>query len=110
MYSEEKSIEILNFLGFNKNKIYSSPFELSGGERRIVAIAGILAMEPEVLVFDESTAGLDLFAIKKFVELILRLNKNKTIIIVSHSHDVVKMIANRVFMIKNKKFFQVDEV
>ena len=106
--AEEKSIEILIFLGFNKEKINNSPFELSGGEKRLVAIAGILVMEPEILVFDEPTAGLDLFAIKKFMELILKLNKNRTIIIISHSHNEIKLIANRIFIIKNKQFLPVD--
>ena len=106
--AEEKSIEILNFLGFNKEKINNSPFELSGGEKRLAAIAGILVMEPEILVFDEPTAGLDLFAIKRFIELILKLNKNRTIIIISHSHNEIKLIANRIFIIKNKQFLPVD--
>ena len=103
--AEKISIEILNFLGFDKNKINNSPFELSGGEKRLVAIAGILAMNPEILVFDEPTAGLDLFAINNFLNLIFKLNKNKTIVIISHSHDKIKLIANRIFMIKNKQFF-----
>ena len=103
--AEKTSIEILNFLGFDKNKINNSPFELSGGEKRLVAIAGILAMNPEILVFDEPTAGLDLFAINNFLNLIFKLNKNKTIVIISHSHDKIKLIANRIFMIKNKQFF-----
>ena len=110
--SEKKSVEILNFLGFNKNKINNSPFELSGGEKRLVAIAGILAMEPEILVFDEPTAGLDLFAINNFLNLIFKLhkNQNKTIIIISHSYNEIKLISDRIFFIKNKQLFQINNL
>ena len=97
---------------FNKNKINNSPFELSGGEKRLVAIAGILAMNPEILVFDEPMAGLDLFATNNFLNLIFKLKKsqNKTIIIITHSHDEIKLIADKIFMIKNKQIFYVNNL
>ena len=82
-----------------------SPFELSGGQKRRVAIAGVIAMEPEVLILDEPTAGLDpkgrdeiLKQIKLFQEIY-----NMTIILVSHSMDDVSRIADKIFVMEKGK-------
>ncbi|MCM1989676.1 energy-coupling factor transporter ATPase [Oceanirhabdus seepicola] len=87
---------------FYKDK---SPFELSGGQKRRVAIAGVIAMEPEVLILDEPTAGLDpkgrdeiLKQIKHFQEIY-----NMTIILVSHSMDDVSRIADKIFVMEKGK-------
>lgn len=102
--SLEKSLHALEQVGFNKNKIEYSPFDLSGGERRLVSIAGILVMDPEILILDEPTAGLDLFARNKIVKMISDLNNvySKTIILISHSKEEINMLSDRIFTIDNK--------
>ncbi len=82
----------LDLVGLDYNKIKDkSPFELSGGQKRRVAIAGVIVTRPEVLVLDEPVAGLDPQGKKEFIELLHRLHKSfvKTIIIVSHDMNLV---------------------
>jgi energy-coupling factor transport system ATP-binding protein len=104
-----KAIASLKDVGFDQEKIYESPFELSGGEKKLVAIAGILAMEPEILIFDEPTAGLDIFAKYVFLKLLFNLHqeKNNTIIFISHSYQDIELIANRILTIENKKIIEI---
>jgi energy-coupling factor transport system ATP-binding protein len=73
-----------------------SPFRLSEGEKRRAAIAGILAMHPEMLVFDEPTAGLDPQSVRRFSQIIRRLLDSRSIVIVTHNMDFVADIADRV--------------
>ncbi|MBN1480994.1 ATP-binding cassette domain-containing protein [candidate division KSB1 bacterium] len=74
-----------------------SPFHLSEGEKRRVAIAGVLAMQPDMLVFDEPTAGLDPKSVQRFAMIVRRLvEAGKAIVIVSHSMDFVAEVADRV--------------
>ena len=77
-----------------------SPFELSGGQKRMIAIAGVLAMRPEVLVLDEPTAGLDPGSHAEIIELIKGIHEKtgSTIVIVSHNMDDVAKLANRIFV------------
>ena len=100
--SKKLAIDSLRKLGFNIDKIGYSPFELSGGEKKIVSIAGILVMDPEVLILDEPTAGLDFFAKRELIKTIIELNKNyqKTILIISHSYDLFKNICKETAKIK----------
>ena len=79
-----------------------SPFELSGGQMRRVAIAGVLAMEPEVLVLDEPTAGLDPKGRKEMMEMFSRLHKehNMTIVLVTHLMDDVANYADHVIVLE----------
>src|SRR5690606_17281682 len=82
-----------------------SPFELSGGQRRRVAIAGVLAMKPEILVLDEPTAGLDPRGRDEILGRIAQLHKkyNLTIILVSHSmEDIAKLVDRIIVMNKGK--------
>ena len=78
-----------------------SPFELSGGQRRRVAIAGVLAMEPQVLILDEPTAGLDPRGREEVLKLMADVHKNRgcTVIMVSHSMDEVARVADRVIVL-----------
>lgn len=79
-----------------------SPFELSGGQKRRVAIAGVLAMNPQIIVFDEPTAGLDPRGRELLFESIEKLKlKGKTIILVSHSMDDVARLADRILVMYN---------
>ncbi len=79
-----------------------SPFELSGGQKRRVAIAGVLAMDPQIVIFDEPTAGLDPRGREMLFDSIEKLkNKGKTIILVSHSMDDVARLADRILVMYN---------
>lgn len=83
-----------------------SPFELSGGQQRRVAFAGVLAMEPEVLVLDEPMAGLDPAARRDFLELIDRLHRNGlTVVMVSHSMDDLANCCNRIVVMNEGVVF-----
>lgn len=81
-----------------------SPFELSGGQKRRVAIAGVLAMNPDIIIFDEPTAGLDPLGREMLFESINELHKKgKTIILVSHSMDDVARLADRILVMSGGK-------
>ena len=89
-------------VGIKEELLDKSPFELSGGEKRRVAIAGVLAMEPDVLVLDEPTAGLDPQGRDELLNLIQRLNDcSMTIVFVSHSMEDVANIAKRVIVMND---------
>lgn len=92
--SEEETIEIakktLKLVGLDESYLEKSPFDLSGGQKRRVAIAGILAMNPDILILDEPTAGLDPQGAKEMLNLFKEINKQgKTVIIVSHDMNQV---------------------
>lgn len=84
-----RSYQAFRDVGLHEKYLDASPFQLSGGQKRRVAIAGILAMQPEVLILDEPTAGLDPVGRKEILSLIDRLHKEKhcTVIVVSHSME-----------------------
>lgn len=99
--SELKAFTALRSVGLSEDYWYRSPFELSGGQKRRVAIAGVLAMEPEVLVLDEPTAGLDPKGRDEILDQVARLHRerNMTIILVSHSmEDVAKYVGRLIVM------------
>lgn len=103
-YKEEEALEIakkaLNKVGIPETYYERSPFELSGGEKRRVAIAGILAIDPEVIVMDEPTAGLDPKGSKDIMELLKSMNESgKTIILVTHNMEHVIDYASRVVVL-----------
>lgn len=103
--SREKAEEIakdkLAVVGLNDAIYNKSPFELSGGQMRRVAIAGILAIEPEILVLDEPTAGLDPVGRKELMALFETLHKNgMTIVLVTHTMDDVANFADTVYVLK----------
>lgn len=110
----QKAREALEAVGFNPDEIGGlSPFELSGGQKRRVAIAGILAMAPEVLILDEPTAGLDPKARRELLELVATQHKahNRTTILVSHSMEDVARYVDRILVMDGGqvKFFDTPK-
>ena len=95
--------EAAKLVGIRDDQLEKSPFELSGGQKRRVALAGVLAMEPEVLVLDEPTAGLDPAGRENLMANIrdYHRNKGKTIILVSHSMDEIAQNVDRILVLKS---------
>ncbi len=94
----------LRKVGLDESYYKRPPFELSGGERRKVAIAGILAINPDILVFDEPTVGFDPASAKELMSLIVNLHMSgKTIIVITHDMDLVNEYAKKVFMLEKGK-------
>ncbi|MBR0536353.1 MAG: energy-coupling factor transporter ATPase [Clostridia bacterium] len=93
----------ISFVKLSEDYLDKSPFDLSGGEKRRVAIAGVLAMEPGVLILDEPTAGLDPVGKNDLLRLIVEYNKTtgSTVIFVSHNMDDVASIAQRVLVMSD---------
>ena len=106
--AEKKAIEALQQVGLKEKYYKSSPFELSGGQKRRVAIAGVLAMEPEVLILDEPTAGLDPKGRDEILDQIAYLHEQRkiTVILVSHSmEDIARYVDRILVMNKGEKAF-----
>ena len=96
-----RAFEALRSVGLPEELYYQSPFDLSGGQKRRVAIAGVLAMKPEVLILDEPTAGLDPAGRDEILDLVARLHRERgiTVILVSHSmEDVAKYVQRIIVM------------
>ena len=99
--AESIAKEKLTLVGLSEELFERSPFELSGGQMRRVAIAGILAMEPEILVLDEPTAGLDPSGRRELMKLFASLHQaGMTIVLVSHSMEDVAEYANLVYVLE----------
>ena len=99
--AEKIAREKLGMVGIDESLFERSPFELSGGQMRRVAIAGILAMEPEILVLDEPTAGLDPLGRKELMSLFKQLHlSGMTIVLVTHLMDDVAEYADQVFIME----------
>ena len=97
----KKAHEALIQVGLDETYFKRAPFDLSGGEKRKVAIAGILAIDPDILIFDEPTAGFDPQSGKDLMNLITEFHKNgKTIIIITHDMDLVNTYTKRVVMLE----------
>lgn len=103
--AEKKAKLMLDQVGINEKCYNKSPFELSGGQKRRVAIAGVLAMNPEIIVLDEPTAGLDPKGRDKILNRIKELHDNTGIgvVLVSHSMEDVANYAQRLIVINNGK-------
>ena len=95
--------EAAGFVGLTEEQLQASPFDLSGGQKRRVAIAGVIAMEPEVLILDEPTAGLDPDGREEILRNIeaYRKAKNATVMMVSHSMNDVARLTDRLFVLCN---------
>ena len=110
----EKAAAALAMVGLDKSYYEKSPLDLSGGQKRRVAIAGILAMDPAIIVLDEPTAGLDPQGARSMMELFKKLNQeyHKTIIIVSHDMEHVFNYCDDVIVLDHGKVrchLSVDE-
>ncbi len=97
-------------VGLSEKLLEKSPFELSGGQKRRVAIAGVMAMEPEVLILDEPTAGLDPKGRDKILNQIKQYHKNTgcTVLLVSHSMEDVARFASKILVMNESKVFCYD--
>ena len=97
--------EAASFVGITEKQLTVSPFDLSGGQKRRVAIAGVIAMEPEVLILDEPTAGLDPVGRAGILENIesYRRAKNATVLMVSHSMEEVARLTDRLLVMNGSK-------
>ena len=97
--------EAAGFVGLTEAQLQVSPFDLSGGQKRRVAIAGVIAMEPEVLILDEPTAGLDPIGRAEILNNIesYRKAKNATIMMVSHSMEDVARLTDRLLVLNGSK-------
>ncbi len=116
-YTEDEAIEqskkALQIVGIGEEFYSKSPFELSGGQKRKVAIAGILAMKPKILVLDEPTAGLDPKSRDELFENIdiMRKELNLTIVLVSHSMEDISKYVDKIIVLHNSKlkYFDIPE-
>lgn len=106
--AKERAIKALHDVGIPESYFDKSPFELSGGEKRRVAIAGIIASEPDILILDEPTAGLDPKGKKEILELIAAYHKTgKTVIVVTHDMDIVLEYSEKVIVLNNGKLIDI---
>ncbi len=107
---ELRSYEALKAVGIGEDLLDVSPLELSGGQKRRVAIAGVLAMKPEVLVLDEPTAGLDKAGQEAIFELLHRLNdEGITIILITHRMDDIAEHVKRVWVMNDGRLVMDDK-
>ena len=106
--AKERAIKALQDVGIPESYFDKSPFELSGGEKRRVAIAGIIASEPDILILDEPTAGLDPKGKKEILELIAAYHKTgKTVIVVTHDMDIVLEYSEKVIVLNNGQLIDI---
>ena len=107
---EARALEALKLVGLKEKYYKSSPFELSGGQKRRVAIAGVLAMRPKVLVLDEPTAGLDPKGRDEILDQIAYLHKESdlTVILVSHSMEDIARYADRLIVMNSGEVMYND--
>jgi len=103
--------ETAHDIGLSEELLERSPFELSGGQKRRVAIAGVMAMEPRVLILDEPTAGLDPAGRDKILDHIRHYHERtkNTILIVSHSMEDIASFADKILVMSRAKLFCYDE-
>lgn len=106
----ELVLQAADFVGLKRDLLLKSPFELSGGEKRRAAIAGVMAMDPDVLILDEPTAGLDPKGRDVLLAQIMGYHKQRknTILFVSHSMEDIARIADRVLVINDSKAEMLD--
>ena len=114
-FSKDKAkalaIEYLNKLGINDSLFQVSPLTLSSGQKRRIAIAGILAITPDIFIFDEPTVSLDPQAVNEMIDIIKSLKKqHKTIIVISHNTNLALELADEVLILHNKQVISSNNV
>lgn len=109
--AEERARQAAKFVGLHEDLLNKSPFELSGGQKRRAAIAGVIAMDPDVLILDEPTAGLDPQGRDMLLDQISNYQKKRgnTILLVSHSMEDIARYANRVLVMNGGKAVMLDK-
>ena len=109
--AELRAFVALKSVGLPEEVYYHSPFDLSGGQKRRVAIAGVLAMQPEVLILDEPTAGLDPKGRDEILDQVAKLHKERgiTVILVSHSMEDVAKYVDRI-IVMNQGSVMIDDI
>ena len=108
---EKRARDAAKFVGLREELLEKSPFELSGGEKRRVAIAGVIAMDPDVLILDEPTAGLDPRGRDVLLSQIVNYHEvwHNTILLVSHSMEDIARTADRILVMNGGKAAMFDE-
>lgn len=107
--AKKEAIKALNLVGIDESYYERSPFELSGGEKRRVALAGIIASSPKVLVLDEPTVGLDPSGKKEILDLIDKIHEaGTTLIVVTHDMDLVFEHAKKVVVLHDAKLVKIS--
>ncbi len=108
---ELRAYQALKQVGLDDDLFYQSPFDLSGGQKRRVAIAGVLAMKPEILVLDEPTAGLDPKGRDEILTQVKKLQEESgiTVVLVSHSMEDVANFVNRLIVMKKGQIMYDDD-
>ena len=109
--AEKRAREAAGFVGLREELLQQSPFELSGGQKRRAAIAGVIAMDPDVLILDEPTAGLDPRGRDRLLNQILEYHRvrGNTVILVSHSMEDIARVADRVLVMNSAHAVMFDE-
>ncbi|MCM1363363.1 MAG: energy-coupling factor transporter ATPase [Faecalibacterium sp.] len=109
---DAKVRQVINYVGLDESYLEKSPFDLSGGEKRRIAIAGVMAMNPEVLVLDEPCAGLDPNGRNVVLSLIKDYQRltQSTVIVVSHSMEDISKIASKILVMNDSKLAFYDTV
>lgn len=107
---ELRAFEALELVGMDKELFYNSPFELSGGQKRRAAIAGVIAMKPEVLILDEPTAGLDPQGRDEILDMVKAMHEQTqmTVILVSHSMEDVAKYVGRILVMNDGRLMYDD--
>lgn len=107
---QKRVIRVLKILGLKEELLDKSPFELSGGQKRRVAIAGVLVMEPQILVLDEPTAGLDPQGAREVFTILTELNRTNgtTILIISHDMDDIAAYCHRIAVLNRGRLEMLD--
>lgn len=108
---KKRVLETCRLIGVKDEYLKKSPFDLSGGEKRRVAIAGVMAMQPQIIIFDEPTAGLDPKGRQDVVKIIndYRAATNATVIIISHSMEDMAMMADKLLVLSKGSVVMFDE-
>lgn len=103
--AHEQAINACKLVGIGEELYHKSPFRISGGQMRKVAVAGVLAMNPKILVLDEPTRGLDPLARNEIMEMFLSIHKqeHKSIVMITHDMNLVAKYAKRVIVLKDGK-------